>query len=341
MSPRADPDPAPRCCAPGCGSSGATTGTSRSGSTRRTGWCVEDRPDVRRVLARLAAGSPVAAGPAADRVVAQLLGRGCWSTPTCWTPPWPGPPGAAGRGAGVLACFARHGDAAAAPAGGPRERPGPARRPGRGRRDGRPACCAPPASARWRSPPARGGRPAAAAAAVVALVVARASRPGTDWTRSCARGVPHLLLTVSADGVRPGPFVVPGVTACLRCLDAHRSERDPRRATVLRAVRPRRRGRRRPGPGGARAGRRRWATSSRFVDGDRPRHVVGDGRPRRRCRRWCARGRGTRTAAARGTPCPRRREAVRRPGPGRGSEVLAVEPALHRRAGARASRSSQ
>ncbi len=33
--------------------------------------------------------------------------------------------------------------------------------------------------------------------------------------------------------MRQGPFVVPGVTACVRCLDAHRSEHDPRRATVL------------------------------------------------------------------------------------------------------------
>lgn len=44
---------------------------------------------------------------------------------------------------------------------------------------------------------------------------------------------PHLLLTLGADQTRLGPFVVPGVTACLRCLDAHLGEDDPRRALVL------------------------------------------------------------------------------------------------------------
>ncbi|MEO6509475.1 MAG: hypothetical protein ABIO16_00680, partial [Nocardioides sp.] len=44
---------------------------------------------------------------------------------------------------------------------------------------------------------------------------------------------PHLLLMLGADQARLGPFVVPGVTACLRCLDAHFGEHDPRRALVL------------------------------------------------------------------------------------------------------------
>jgi bacteriocin biosynthesis cyclodehydratase domain-containing protein len=44
---------------------------------------------------------------------------------------------------------------------------------------------------------------------------------------------PHLLVTLCADQARLGPFVVPGVTACLRCLDAHLGEDDPRRALVL------------------------------------------------------------------------------------------------------------
>lgn len=41
-------------------------------------------------------------------------------------------------------------------------------------------------------------------------------------------------LTVAADGRRwtVGPFVVPGTTACLRCVDAHRTETDPRRLVV-------------------------------------------------------------------------------------------------------------
>ncbi len=44
---------------------------------------------------------------------------------------------------------------------------------------------------------------------------------------------PHLLLTLLPDGARLGPFVAPGLTACLRCLDAHVSEADPRRGLVL------------------------------------------------------------------------------------------------------------
>lgn len=41
-------------------------------------------------------------------------------------------------------------------------------------------------------------------------------------------------LTVGADGRcwTVGPFVVPGRTACLRCVDAHRTECDPRRLVV-------------------------------------------------------------------------------------------------------------
>lgn len=46
-----------------------------------------------------------------------------------------------------------------------------------------------------------------------------------DLVRS---GAPHLVVE-SLDGVRRvGPFVVPGRTACLRCVDAHRADRDPR-----------------------------------------------------------------------------------------------------------------
>jgi hypothetical protein len=43
----------------------------------------------------------------------------------------------------------------------------------------------------------------------------------------------HLLVSLLADRVRLGPFVAPGVTACLRCVDAHLGELDPRRALVL------------------------------------------------------------------------------------------------------------
>ncbi|MGN6333217.1 MAG: ThiF family adenylyltransferase [Motilibacteraceae bacterium] len=41
-------------------------------------------------------------------------------------------------------------------------------------------------------------------------------------------GTPHLLAAVREQVGVVGPFVVPGVSACLRCLDLHRTDRDPR-----------------------------------------------------------------------------------------------------------------
>jgi bacteriocin biosynthesis cyclodehydratase domain-containing protein len=41
-------------------------------------------------------------------------------------------------------------------------------------------------------------------------------------------GIAHLVLRTSATRVRIGPFVVPGDTACVRCEDAHHTDRDPR-----------------------------------------------------------------------------------------------------------------
>jgi len=67
----------------------------------------------------------------------------------------------------------------------------------------------------------------------VVLHVARTEvdRDLTDaWMRADR---PHLLLALGDGIVRVGPFVVPGETACLRCLDAHQGERDPRRSLVL------------------------------------------------------------------------------------------------------------
>jgi len=44
---------------------------------------------------------------------------------------------------------------------------------------------------------------------------------------------PHLLVHGELDHVVLGPFVAPGRTACLRCLDAHLADLDPRRPLVL------------------------------------------------------------------------------------------------------------
>jgi len=69
--------------------------------------------------------------------------------------------------------------------------------------------------------------------ATVALVWTEGepSRDRLDgWMRS---GTPHLVVREGAGGVVLGPYVVPGRTACLRCVDAHLGEHDPRRALVV------------------------------------------------------------------------------------------------------------
>ena len=45
-------------------------------------------------------------------------------------------------------------------------------------------------------------------------------------------GRPHLVVSGSPTGWEVGPFVVPGRTACLRCVDAALAEAEPRRAVV-------------------------------------------------------------------------------------------------------------
>lgn len=46
-------------------------------------------------------------------------------------------------------------------------------------------------------------------------------------------GAPHLLVSGDAGSRRIGPFVEPGRTACLRCVDAHEAEADPRRPFLV------------------------------------------------------------------------------------------------------------
>jgi hypothetical protein len=49
-------------------------------------------------------------------------------------------------------------------------------------------------------------------------------------------GTPHLVLAGGLGSLRLGPFVLPGTTACLRCVDAGLAEDDPRRALVIEQV---------------------------------------------------------------------------------------------------------
>jgi hypothetical protein len=72
---------------------------------------------------------------------------------------------------------------------------------------------------------------AAAASAAVTWTEGEPARDRLDgWMRS---GTPHLVVREEPAGIVLGPYVVPGRTACLRCVDAHLGERDPRRALVV------------------------------------------------------------------------------------------------------------
>lgn len=63
-------------------------------------------------------------------------------------------------------------------------------------------------------------------AGVVALVgVGEPDRELVDgWMRA---GTPHLIVRLTEGAATVGPFVAPGQTACLRCLDAHHTDADP------------------------------------------------------------------------------------------------------------------
>lgn len=71
------------------------------------------------------------------------------------------------------------------------------------------------------------------AGADVALVLAAGEPARESLDDHLRAGRPHLVVAAGAGGYRIGPFVVPGTTACLRCVDAHLGEHDPRRAVVV------------------------------------------------------------------------------------------------------------
>ncbi|HZJ07569.1 MAG TPA: TOMM precursor leader peptide-binding protein [Nocardioidaceae bacterium] len=79
-----------------------------------------------------------------------------------------------------------------------------------------------------RSPgtPVPPSRPPSATADIVALVgVGEPQRDLIDeWMRA---GTPHVLVRLTEGSATVGPFVVPGRTACLRCVDAHHTDADP------------------------------------------------------------------------------------------------------------------
>ncbi|WP_418059726.1 hypothetical protein [Pimelobacter simplex] len=84
--------------------------------------------------------------------------------------------------------------------------------------------------------------------------------------------VPHLVVAGDATGMQVGPFVDPGRTACLRCVDAHASVTDPRRALLLAQAAAR--GAAQPAPRDPVLDRLAlaWAVQDllRYADGDEP-----------------------------------------------------------------------
>lgn len=68
-------------------------------------------------------------------------------------------------------------------------------------------------------------------ASLVVTLGAEPRREAVDLLAQADR--PHLLVTAVAGRVRVGPTVVPGITACLRCLDEHQTDHDPRHPLVI------------------------------------------------------------------------------------------------------------
>lgn len=84
---------------------------------------------------------------------------------------------------------------------------------------GVPARTLPPSTARGAD------RPGAACPVGLVVAVGEPARDLLDpWLRA---GTPHLLLRLVEGHALIGPFVEPGTTACLRCVDAHHTDADP------------------------------------------------------------------------------------------------------------------
>ena len=182
---------------------------------------VPDSPDVRRLLGELRHGLGPAPGTAETRrVLARLLERDLLVDGVRLSDLLANAPDRAA----VLAAYAAYGDDAA--------------RRLAARAGARVAVDAPPDLARTavRLLSASGlpvGPGEASAAPAALLVVADAAVPRDRLDQAVRAGVPHLLVQGGPGTLEVGPFVVPGLTACVRCVDAHRGEHDPRRSLVL------------------------------------------------------------------------------------------------------------
>ncbi|QYJ05728.1 hypothetical protein KUV85_08630 [Nocardioides panacisoli] len=70
-------------------------------------------------------------------------------------------------------------------------------------------------------------------APTVVLVVATGTLRRSELDPLLRDGLPHLVVAHGPEGHRLGPFVDPGRTACLRCVDAAESADDPRLPLLL------------------------------------------------------------------------------------------------------------
>ena len=122
---------------------------------------------------------------------------------------------------------------------------------------------------------------------VLLLAAGEPRREGLDDHMRAGR--PHLVVTAGAAGYRVGPFVLPGATACLRCVDAHLGEQDPRRAVVVEQLADRPAG---PDDPTLAALATAWAVRDvlRYLSGERPASwsatVELDLEAEPRCRPW-------------------------------------------------------
>ena len=108
-----------------------------------------------------------------------------------------------------------------------------------------------------------------------ARLVGCAGEPTRETLDDLVReGEPHLLVRLVEGRVTVGPFVVPGRTACLRCVDAHLAERDPRRPLVVEQYADPSGARAVPEPVGPSLLALAWAAAvqdlATWVEGDRP-----------------------------------------------------------------------
>lgn len=174
---------------------------------------LREAPDVRRVLASLVRGEPPAPGGATARVVAALT-----AADLLVDLPAPRPRGSSPA---TGAAWARHGDDAA--------------RRLAARAAATVSLDAPRDVADHLAPLLAGSglRVTGAGQGDVHLAVSHGTL-ARDRLDPCLRaGVPHLPVAGHEGAYVVGPFVLPGVTGCLRCDDARRAEADPRRAVVL------------------------------------------------------------------------------------------------------------